>query len=174
MGTKDLVMLLVILILLITTIIFGVRSETNAAKAEQANKMSTVLVDVLRNLKYPKIYPSCRAISHGKISVITGCLEDSLAATDLTPMFKEDQFRDFDARKNETGYLIIENAIGAKSFDSALFALSQNNVEIATGCKTPGMIRPGFTCRFDLAQECAPGDNLEVTYKGKRAYLKTC
>ncbi len=174
MGTKDLVMLLAILVLLITTIIFGVRSSTNAAKAQEAENMSTVLVDVLRGLDYPKVYPACRAISPGKISVITRCLEDSLVATDLSAMFREDQFKDFDARKNGTGYLIIENAKGGRSFDSRLFTLSQNNVEIATGCATPGTIEPGFTCRFDLGQECVPGDNLEVAYEGKRAFLKTC
>lgn len=169
---KQLLYGLGILLLLITTIIFGVRSVTHASAAAEAEAMSHLLVATLQELDYPRSYPACRAIRPGLYEVIGDCLRESRESTDLSALFREDQFRD--AAGNESGYLVIENAKGGRSFESEAFRLLHNNQEASRGCATPGRIAPGFTCRLTLPEACAPGDNLEVQYEGKRLFLKTC
>ncbi len=175
MKNKDVILGLIILVLLIVTIIFGVRSGTNKAAAAEAEEMSAVLLDYLKSQDVPKLYrDDCSHLSAGRHAALMNCLLAVQADQDLTKYFEEDSFDNVDTRTLTPGYLVIENAIGDKSFDSEKFSLKYNNVEVATGCTTPGEIAPGFTCRFDFATSCQPGDNLEILYEGKRAYLKTC
>jgi len=161
--TRELLLSLLVVILLLTTIIFWVRSATNSAKAAAAAELVQPLVTTLQNYDYPQLYPSCRLISHDDISVIKQCLEQGLESRSLEKRFRQSAFKNADEQRNVSGYLVIENAKGGSTFESAKFVLRQNNEVIASGCTTPGEIKPGFTCRFDLVKACVPGDNLEVT-----------
>jgi|GEM_PF-1903578 len=174
LTTKDLVTGGIILVLVIVTAIFAVRSMTNTARAEAANEMSGVLVQHLLSQNYQRTYPGCRNIAAGDYEKIEICLKDAMVVADMTKLFEEDNFKNVDVKKNTTGFIVIENKYGGKSFESANFTLQLNNEQIAEGCATPGVIATGYVCRFDFTQVCEPGYNLEILYNGKRAYLKTC
>ncbi len=174
MQTKDLVIGAAIVVLLILVIIFGVRSSTNAARAAEAENMSGSVVALLQSYDYPRLYPACRTIAAGRFDVIQSCAETALADQDLSPLFSEEKFQNADPGKERQGYLVIGNSKGGRTFESARFTLLFNNEPVATGCTTPGEIAPGYTCRLDFDQPCAPGDNLEVQYEGTRAHLRTC
>jgi hypothetical protein len=174
MQNKELISYVLILVLCITTIIFVIRSSTNAAREQEAEQMSTVLISKLKAEGYHVLYTQCRSLLPGDFPQLERCLEDAKSTQDLSKLFKEDRFSNVDAKAGKDGYLVIENAQGGRTFASANFTLRQNNVEVASGCTTPGDIAPGFTCRFDFTEYCEPGDNLEILYDGKRAHLKTC
>ncbi len=174
METKDLLFTLAILILLILTLIFGFRSATNRVRAEAADALIEPLTTLLISHDYPRLYPACRTISRHDINELQRCLEQALKEQALEQRFRQSAFKNANPAKNETGYLIIENERGGGTFESEKFLLSQNNKVVVKGCATSGPIKPGYTCRFDLTAPCQPGDNLEVTYDGKRAFLKTC
>lgn len=171
---KDLVLGLIILVLLISTVVFWIRSETNASREAEAYEMSAHVVDVLRAQKYSQAYTQCRTISAGRYDLLEECLLVIKQTQNKGMLFEEAGFRKFDERRNTTGYLVIENAKGNEVFLSEEFTLYLNNELIAQGCNTPGEIGPGFTCRFDLIQWCDTGDNLEVKYGDERVHLRNC
>ncbi len=171
---KTLTLWAAIVALIILTIIFWARSEANVAKADAANEMSTALVGLLTQQGYQRAYPACRTIAPGNYPALEACLQQAKQGADLTTLFERSDLQKPDAKRNLTGYIVIENTRGGRTFASANFTLSHNNQEIAQGCVTPGDIAPGYTCRFDFTQPCAAGDNLEIKYDGQRAYLETC
>ena len=65
MATKDVVVGAALLVLIILTIIFGVRSTTNAAREEAAKTMSGSLIILLRDLSYPLAFKECRSLAAG-------------------------------------------------------------------------------------------------------------
>ena len=174
METKNIITGLIIIALAVTTVVYAVRSGTHASNEEAAETMTGALVAHLKTLEYSKIYPECRSIGPGRYVALQKCLEAAEQSEALTEMFREDDYHNHDAIRNTTGYLVIENEKGGKTFDSEEFRLKFNNEQISSGCTTPGEIAPGFTCRLDFDKPCEPGDNLEITYEGQRAYLKTC
>jgi hypothetical protein len=173
MQSRDGMFALILVALIILVIIFGVRSATNSARADAAERMSTVLIDLLKAEEYTSAYKNCSGLRPDQYDAIKACLLIIKEPNDLTALFKQDDYQNT-AKDGTPGYLVIQNAKGAKTFQSANFTLRKNNVAAGTGCTTPGAIEPGFTCRFDLVEPCAPGDNLEITYQGKRVFLKTC
>lgn len=171
MTTKDIILSTLIILLLITTSIFGVRSKTYAQEAARADDMMKLVVEHLNSLDYPKIYPACRGISRQER--LKACLDVAMKSEELAKRFREVDFRNAVTPEKE-GYLIIKNEKGGKSYESAKFTLNHNNKAVARGCTTPGEIAPGYTCRLNFKEKCEPGDNLEILYNGERAYLKTC
>jgi len=174
MEPKDFLVALVIIALSIVVVILFIRSSTNASRADKAATMGASLMGYLQDHGYMTLFASCRAASSTQFDKLTACLEDIRTNSDYTKYFKLSRYQNADARKNTTGYLIIENAEGMKTFGSANFTLVINNEPVTKGCTVPGEITPGYTCRFDLTQPCVAGDNLEITYDGKRVFLKTC
>lgn len=174
MSTKDVILGLAILLLIILVIILGVRSATNSARAAAADQMSTVLVDVLHSEGYTTALPECRGVNPGQYDALQTCLEAVKAPSDLTQLFRQDSFQNYNEQSATAGYLVIQNAKGGKYFASENFTLIINNVETNQHCATPGEIAPGYTCKFSIDQRCNPGDNLEIKYNGQRVFLKTC
>jgi len=174
MSTKDGIIGLAILLLVILVIIFGVRSATNSAKAGTAERMAGALVGLIRADGYATALPACRGVSAQDFDGLTACLEEIRAPRDLSALFKEAKFQNYDEQHAEMGFIVIQNAKGDKTFQSGNFSMILNNMEAARGCATPGDIAPGYTCRFDVNQRCNPGDNLEIRYNGIRVFLKTC
>lgn len=174
METKDALVVFGIIALLAVTIIFGVRSTTNAAKADAATAMGSSLVELLQQEGYTQIYDGCRGVSPSDFAKLQRCLVEITTENEMTKFFVQDQFRNYDDRKAEKGRLIIRNEKGGKSFASANFTLFWNNEPYAEGCAISGEIAPGYTCRFDLAKPCVAGDTLEVKYGERRAFHKTC
>lgn len=173
MQNKDLFLGLAVVVLLIITITLGIRSATSTATAEEAYQMSDLLVQTLREEGYHRAVPECRQAQTGRYASINTCLEAIRTTRDLTGFFDEDNFQNINSRRPE-GFIVIENAEGRRTFASSNFTLLHNNEPVASGCTTSGDIAPGFTCRLNLARECLEGDNLEITYNGNRAHLRTC
>jgi hypothetical protein len=174
MSTKDGLLGLTILLLVILVIIFGVRSATNSAKAGAAERMAGTLVDLITADGYATALPTCRGVSTQDFDSLTTCLEEIKAPHDLSALFKEAKFQNYNEQTATMGFIVIQNAKGDKTFQSSNFSMILNNIPVASGCATPGDIAPGYTCRFDVNQQCNPGDNLEIRYNGTRVFLKTC
>ena len=86
---------------------------------------------------------------------------------------EEDEFEDYDADDNKTGYLIVVNE-GRQTMNSSKFFLLKNRQLVDRGCVIPGAIDSGYTCRLEFSSVCEEGDVLEVRYDDQRAYLRTC
>lgn len=174
METKEFIMAVIIILLLITTIIFGVRSGTSSSQAEAAKAMSQVLVDNLHDDGYHQTIDACKGVSPGRYAELQSCLLAIKKIDDLSNFFRETRYQAPEEKNNYEGYIVIENYKGGKTYESANFSLYLNNEHISTGCATPGKIKPKYTCRMDFTEECRPGDNLEIKYGERRAHLKTC
>lgn len=162
------------LVLLITTIIFGVRSVTNGSRAAAAEELGEALVTHIRAQEYPSAYGNCTGISPSNFERLRACLIEVETSDDYSRFFTQDAFRKVDEKTGEPGHLVIKNERGTRTFESGKFILYRNNEAIVEGCTASGEIAPGYTCRFDFVEQCGPGDNLEVRYDGNRAFLKTC
>jgi hypothetical protein len=174
MSTKDGIISLIIILLIILVIIFGVRSATNSGRATAAENMSATFAELIRSDGYATALPACKGVGTTDFEAMTNCINEIKAPHDLSALFKESDYLNYDETHTVAGYIAIQNAKGDKTFESANFTLIQNNVEVATGCETPGTIAPGYACKFALSQRCNPGDNLEIKYSGTRVFLKTC
>lgn len=174
MEKKTLIAILIIIILLISTIIFWARSTTNASKLERASDMSKSVISLIVRNGYIKIdRTTCGGLQEGDYSRINRCLVAVEKNNDMSKLFKEDDFKNSNPSKNMSGYIVIKNNNGDKTFQSENFTLFINNEKIKSGCTTPGDIKPGYTCRMEFTKVCKSGDNIEIRYNDKRAYLTT-
>ena len=99
------------------------------------------------------------------------CLQDMKQELGMIGELKEQSFSV--PKKNETGFLVLENK-GRMKLNSSAFALYKNHELKDEGCVIEGAIDPGYLCRMEFDSPCEKGDVLEVMYSEKRAYLKTC
>lgn len=121
---------------------------------------------------FKKVGKKCDA-HMGDFIKITTCLKDLKAQLGVIGDLKEQSFMDYSAKRNDTGFLVLENK-GRTSLNSSDFSLYKNHEVADQGCVIEGSIDPGYLCRLEFNTSCEKGDVLEVMYSGKRAFLKTC
>ena len=93
---------------------------------------------------FKKVGKKCDAHA-GDFSKVTTCMQDLKQQLGVIGDLKEQSFMDFSAKRNDTGFLVLESSID-----------------------------PGYLCRLEFTTPCEKGDVLEVMYDEKRAFLKTC
>jgi hypothetical protein len=172
MNNREMLMILAILVLFVSTILFAIQSNNRAAELDEAKELSATLSSYLKERQNHQLHTPCRSVGEGRYSILNGCLLAIDEAADLSKLFSREDFKN--PRDGEAGYFIIQNEKGGETFNSEKFSLFLNNQLVESGCSTPGEIAPGFTCRFDLTTRCEPGDNLEIKYEEKRAFLFIC
>ena len=121
---------------------------------------------------FKKVGKKCDAHA-GDFSKVTTCMQDLKQQLGVIGDLKEQSFMDFSAKRNDTGFLVLENK-GRTTLNSSAFALYKNHEMADQGCIIEGSIDPGYLCRLEFTTPCEKGDVLEVMYDEKRAFLKTC
>ncbi|MEK6964479.1 MAG: hypothetical protein AABX70_08735 [Nanoarchaeota archaeon] len=121
---------------------------------------------------FKKVDKKCSARSN-EFTKISTCLQDLKQQLGVIGDLKEQSFMDYSARRNETGFLVLENK-GRTPLNSSGFNLYKNHEMVDQGCIIEGSIDPGYLCRLEFDTPCEKGDVLEVMYTEKRAFLKTC
>ena len=101
------------------------------------------------------------------------CVENLKLEIGIVGQLKEQSFADFNPKKSESGFLVLENK-GRTRLNSSEFTLYKNHEPTDFGCVIEGSIDPGYLCRLEFNTVCVKGDVLEVMYQGRRAFLKTC
>ncbi len=169
---KALLVSIFIVILLATNILFWMRSSTASSRLEEAKQVVDTVMQFIGERGYVYNYPSCQRASSRDYVMVNQCLQEVLAGKIPPGAFEEMAFQNL--APGDKGYLVIKNTLYDEEFESANFTLYLNNRPVARGCDAPGMIGPGFTCRFTLDKPCETGDNLLVKYNRERAFLKNC
>lgn len=169
---KAIVATLAIVVLLMFTIILNIRSSTYESRLDDAYQTSAALMDFISTREYYRLYPNtCGKTTPQDFPMLTNCFREATEGIDAGNAFVEQLFRN--PYNDEEGYLAIKNQADVP-FQSANFTLHVNGVQVDRGCDMSGDIAPGFTCRFTLEQPCQPGDNMEVRYNRRRAFLRIC
>ncbi len=173
MENSKAILLLLTLGLAGTSILLFMLYGSAHAQATEAESLGLAVRDLLRAERV-----ACSA-SAEQYARLAGCVSPLLMEKD----FKEDSFKQPDARTDAPGYLVIRNE-NARAYDAEKFAFTYNRAPIAEGCKDlSGSVDKDVTCRFDFLQTCEKGTVLEVTYPVKgddgnerpvRVFLKTC
>ncbi|RME31106.1 hypothetical protein D6789_03760 [Candidatus Woesearchaeota archaeon] len=170
---KALLVTIFIIILLAMNILFGMRSSTASARLEEAKEVVDTVMVFIADRGYYYHFPSCQKASSRDYVMVNQCLKEVLAGQIVEGAFEETAFQNYVPDYSD-GYLVIKNTLPEDEFTSANFSLYLNNQPIARGCDTPGVIGPGYTCRFTFTKPCNTGDNLLVKYNRERAFLKNC
>ncbi len=121
---------------------------------------------------FKKVGKKCDAHAN-EFTKINTCLQDLKQQLGVIGDLKEQSFMDYSARRNDTGFLVLENK-GRTSLNSSQFTLYKNHEIADQSCIIEGSIDPGYLCRLEFNTSCEKGDVLEVMYMEKRAFLKTC
>ena len=140
---------------------------SNQKNVNEAKALGQVNLDYFK-----KVDKKCEARAN-EFTRIIPCMNDLREQLGVIGQLKEQSFMDYNAKRNETGFLVLENK-GRTTLDSSKFSLSKNHELADQGCVIDGSIDPGYLCRLEFVTPCDKGDVLEVTYDGKRAFLKTC
>jgi hypothetical protein len=148
----------------ITALFLGLNVQSKAASLDEAESLSRTVRSYLQ-----QIDADCRA-RPGEYAELQDCLDK---VSEELEAVGEMKLEEFENAEEDAGYIILTNE-GRQSLVSANFTLLLNRDVVDEGCTVEGDIDPGSACRMDFSQECTAGDNLEVTYNGERAYLRTC
>jgi|SRR3989344_5181228 len=171
-NTKAILLLAAIALAGVSVFLFVAYTSANA-KATEAQALGIAVRDLLRAQRTP-----CSAGAN-QYARLAACVQPLLAERD----FKEDAFKQPDARTGAPGYLVIQN-VNDRAYDAESFSLLYNRAQIQEGCKDlTGTVDKDVTCRFDFLPPCEKGAVLEVTYpiigddgqsRPVRVFLKTC
>lgn len=140
---------------------------SNQKNVNDAKTMGQASLDYFK-----KIGKKCDARAND-FPKMTLCLQDLKQQLGVIGDLKEQSFMDFSAKRNDTGFLVLENK-GRTTLNSSAFTLYKNHETTDEGCIIEGSIDPGYLCRLEFNTPCEKGDVLEVMYGEKRAFLKTC
>ena len=121
---------------------------------------------------FKKVSHKCDAHA-ADFAKVTACLKDLNQQLGIIGQLKEQSFMDSSAKRNEIGFLVLENK-GRTNLNSSRFILYKNHEMADQGCVIEDSIDPGYLCRLEFNTSCEKGDVLEVMYADKRAFLKTC
>lgn len=167
METAKGVLVLLTLVLLAVTFVLFVQNSTLKNRVADANALASVTRDLLTAQDV-----RCSAAPEQYLG-LTECITPLLASDD----FVRHAFRDYDPRREDSGYLVIRNE-NRRAYESGKFTFLFNREPIQDGCTIPGEIGYGVTCRVDFERECRQGDVIEAFYPVQdepvRVFLMTC
>lgn len=163
MGKQLIILSAVCIILLLTTFTYISKNNSAESKLEIAQTLSGNTRILLRNMDI-----KCTS-RDSDFEGINSCVIRALRIND----FNEKDYKAFNTRTNESGYIIIENK-GTKVYNGTDFEMLKNGIPIIKGCHISSTIEPKYTCRFSIEEECERGDVLEINYQGTRVHIKTC
>ena len=167
METLGLIIGVSLIILLFLSGGLAVIVVSQQTSVSEANALGRAVLD-----HFKKVGKKCDA-RYKEFPAIQACVQELTQELGVIGELKEEAFVNVNLKKNETGFIVLENK-GRIKLNSSRFALYKNHELADQGCVIEGTIDPGYLCRLEFNTSCEKGDVLEAMHEEKRAFLKTC